>query len=58
MVRHGQLTRAGKVRSLTPVIAPKERGRKSLAGRAKKRQIFAKRFEFGIPKKNAQEPRD
>lgn len=43
MVKHGSLTRAGKVRKQTPVVEPKDRIRKLLVGRAKKRKQFQKK---------------
>jgi small subunit ribosomal protein S30e len=51
---HGSLTQAGKVRSHTPVVQPKERA-KSVQGRALKRknvnrQIFNQHILSGHPK--------
>lgn len=44
MVKHGSLTRAGKVRGQTPKVAPQEK-HKHLRGRAKKRFLYNKRFK-------------
>ncbi|CAO3635114.1 unnamed protein product [Cunninghamella blakesleeana] len=40
---HGSLARAGKVKSQTPKVAKQEK-KKSLTGRAKKRQLYNRRF--------------
>jgi small subunit ribosomal protein S30e len=43
MVKHGSLTRAGKVRKQTPKVEPKDRLKKILVGRSKKRKQFQKK---------------
>ncbi|ORX47772.1 40S ribosomal protein S30 [Hesseltinella vesiculosa] len=40
---HGSLARAGKVKSQTPKVAKQEK-KKALTGRAKKRQVYNRRF--------------
>ncbi|CAO3701408.1 unnamed protein product [Rhizopus stolonifer] len=40
---HGSLARAGKVKSQTPKVAKQEK-KKAKAGRAKKRQVYNRRF--------------
>ncbi|KAI8068595.1 40S ribosomal protein S30 [Gongronella butleri] len=40
---HGSLARAGKVKSQTPKVAKQEK-KKSQTGRAKKRQVYNRRF--------------
>ncbi|KAI7881983.1 40S ribosomal protein S30 [Lichtheimia hyalospora FSU 10163] len=40
---HGSLARAGKVKSQTPKVAKQEK-KKGLTGRAKKRQVYNRRF--------------
>ncbi|GAW79421.1 40S ribosomal protein S30 [Plasmodium gonderi] len=40
---HGSLARAGKVKNQTPKV-PKVSKRKRLTGRAKKRQLYNRRF--------------
>ncbi|KAG0236560.1 hypothetical protein BGW42_003215 [Actinomortierella wolfii] len=40
---HGSLARAGKVKSQTPKVAKQEK-KKKLTGRAKKREIYKRRF--------------
>ena len=49
MVKHGSLTRAGKVRKQTPKVEPKDRLRKLIVGRAKKRKQFQKKKEILAP---------
>jgi len=41
---HGALTRAGKVRKQTPKVAPNERITKAPKGRARKRNVFKRRY--------------
>ncbi|CAF0891949.1 unnamed protein product [Didymodactylos carnosus] len=41
---HGQLSRAGKVKSATPKVEKQEDKPKKLTGRAKQRQLYTKRF--------------
>lgn len=45
MPKHGNLTRAGKVRKQTPYIAPKERPKKQVVGRALKRKKYSRRYD-------------
>ncbi|KAI7889055.1 40S ribosomal protein S30, partial [Mucor mucedo] len=40
---HGSLARAGKVKSQCPKVAKQEK-KKALTGRAKKRQVYNRRF--------------
>ncbi|KAI9229000.1 MAG: ribosomal protein S30-domain-containing protein [Piptocephalis tieghemiana] len=40
---HGSLARAGKVKSQCPKVEPQEK-KKALTGRAKKREIYTRRF--------------
>ncbi|CCF75322.1 small subunit ribosomal protein S30e [Babesia microti strain RI] len=40
---HGSLARAGKVKNHTPKVAKQEK-KKPLTGRAKKRQLYNRRF--------------
>ncbi|KAI7871671.1 40S ribosomal protein S30 [Spinellus fusiger] len=40
---HGSLARAGKVKSQTPKVAKQEK-KKAKTGRAKKRQVYNRRF--------------
>jgi len=50
---HGSLAHAGKVKGLTPKVAPTEK-RKAKVGRAKKRHLYNRRFvnvALGIGKK-------
>lgn len=42
--QHGSLTRAGKVKKQTPVVAKKEDRKKPPVGRAKKRLLYNKRY--------------
>lgn len=46
---HGSLSRAGKVRNQTPKVAKQERKKKRLQGRAKKRNIYNRRFINVLP---------
>lgn len=41
---HGSLSRAGKVRGQTPKVAKQDKKKKSIMGRAKKRQQYNKRY--------------
>ena len=43
-VKHGSLTRAGKVRKQTPKVEKKERTSRLKTGRAKRRVKYNKRF--------------
>ena len=43
-VKHGSLTRAGKVRKQTPKVAKQEREKKVVKGRASKRIKFNRRY--------------
>ncbi|CRG94392.1 40S ribosomal protein S30, putative [Plasmodium gallinaceum] len=47
---HGSLARAGKVKNQTPKV-PKQDKRKPLTGRAKKRQLYNRRFSDSIGRK-------
>lgn len=41
---HGGLARSGKVRNQTPKVAKAEKKKKVLQGRAKKRNLYNRRF--------------
>ncbi|KAJ2539992.1 40S ribosomal protein S30, partial [Coemansia sp. RSA 1933] len=41
---HGSLARAGKVKAQTPQVEPQEGKPKKLTGRAKKREMFNRRY--------------
>ncbi|CRG98661.1 40S ribosomal protein S30, putative [Plasmodium relictum] len=47
---HGSLARAGKVKNQTPKV-PKQDKKKPLTGRAKKRQLYNRRFSDSIGRK-------
>jgi small subunit ribosomal protein S30e len=47
MVKHGSLTRAGKVKGQTPKVAASEKSKKK-TGRAKKRLQYNRRFVNSI----------
>ena len=49
MVKHGTLTKAGKVRKNTPKVEPKDRLKKILVGRSKKRKQFQKKKAILAP---------
>lgn len=46
MAKHGNLSKAGKVRKQTPKVAKKERTVKPATGRSKMRRKFNKRFYY------------
>lgn len=46
MPKHGNLTRAGKVRKQTPYVDPKDRPKKKVVGRALKRRKYARRYDM------------
>ncbi|KAF8821898.1 ribosomal protein RPS30 [Cardiosporidium cionae] len=55
---HGSLARAGKVKNQTPKVAKEEKKRKRF-GRARKRQVFHKRFTTSVVRRrgpNSQNP--
>ena len=45
MPKHGNLTRAGKVRKQTPYVDPKDRPKKKVVGRALKRKKYSRRYD-------------
>ena len=49
MVKHGSLTKAGKVRKQTPKVEKQDRTKKLPVGRAKKRRQYGKRYSVIIP---------
>ena len=46
MAKHGNLSKAGKVRKATPKVEKEEKTYKPTTGRAKQRKKFNKRFYF------------
>ena len=46
MPKHGNLTRAGKVRKQTPYVDPKERPKKKVVRRALKRRKYSRRYDM------------
>lgn len=46
MPKHGNLTRAGKVRKQTPYVDPKDRPKKKVVGRALKRRKYSRRYDM------------
>lgn len=55
MVKHGSLTKAGKVRKQTPKVEKQERIKKLPVGRAKKRHQYTKRYAVIKPDATAAE---
>jgi small subunit ribosomal protein S30e len=53
MVKHGTISKAGKVKKQTPVVEPKDRLRKIPVGRAKKRKQFQKKAAVLRPEATA-----
>ncbi len=52
---HGSLARAGKVKGQTPKVAPSDKD-KALSGRARKRQLYNRRFMNVVPGAKKQGP--